>query len=56
LSYCGRARARAAACIKERKRVESTVIPKMRQEIAHGVDSNRAIAKAQGGCDAEGDR
>src|SRR5438309_10397467 len=41
------ARARAAARMKERKRAESTVIPKMRQEIAHGVDSNRAIAKAR---------
>ena len=41
------ARARAAARMKERKRVESTVIPRMQQEITRGVDRNRAIAKAR---------
>ena len=41
------ARARAAARMKERKRAESTVIPRMQQEIARGVDRNRAITKAQ---------
>ena len=39
------ARARAAARMKERKRAESTVIPRMQQEIMRGVDRNRAIAK-----------
>jgi hypothetical protein len=41
------ARARAAARMKERKRVESTVIARMQQEITRGVDRNRAIAKAR---------
>jgi hypothetical protein len=41
------ARARAAARMKERKRAESTVIPRMQQEIMRGVDRNRAIAKAR---------
>ena len=41
------ARARAAARMKERKRAESTVIPRMQQEITRGVDRNRAIAKAR---------
>ena len=41
------ARARAAARMKERKRVESTVIPRMQQEITRGVGRNRAIAKAR---------
>ena len=41
------ARARAAARMKERKRAESTVIPRMQQEIARGVDRNRAITKAR---------
>src|SRR6202011_958595 len=41
------ARARAAAREKERKRIESTVISKMQQEIARGVDRNRAITKAR---------
>jgi hypothetical protein len=41
------ARARAAARMKERKRVESTVIPRMQQEITRGVDRNRAIARAR---------
>ena len=33
--------------MKERKRAESTVIPRMQQEITRGVDRNRAIAKAR---------
>jgi hypothetical protein len=41
------ARARAAARMKERKRVASTVIPRMQQEITRGVGRNRAIAKAR---------
>ena len=41
------ARARAAARMKERKRAESTVIPRMQQEIMRGVGRNRAIAKAR---------
>ena len=41
------ARARAAARMKERKRAESTVIPRMQQEISRGVARNRAIAKAR---------
>jgi hypothetical protein len=41
------ARARAAARMKERKRVESAVIPRMQQEITRGVNRNRAIAKAR---------
>jgi IS30 family transposase len=41
------ARARAAARMKERKRVESTVIPRMQQEITRGVDRNRVIARAR---------
>ena len=41
------ARARAAARMKERKRAESTVIPRMQQEIARGVERNQAIAKAR---------
>jgi hypothetical protein len=41
------ARARAAARMKERKRAESTVIPRMQQEIARGVGRDRAIAKAR---------
>src|ERR1700738_4979808 len=42
-----RRRARVAARRKERKRVESTAIAKMRQEIARGVSRNRAIARAR---------
>jgi hypothetical protein len=42
-----KARARAAARMKERKRVESAVIPRMQQEITRGVGRNRAIAKAR---------
>jgi hypothetical protein len=42
-----KARARAAARMKERKRVESAVIPRMQQEITRGLDRNRAIAKAR---------
>jgi hypothetical protein len=38
-----KARARAAARMKERKRVESTVIPRMQQEITRGVGRNRAM-------------
>ena len=41
------ARARAAARMKERKRVESTVIPRMQQEITRGVGRDRAIARAR---------
>jgi hypothetical protein len=41
------ARERAAARMKERKRVESAVIPRMQQEITRGVNRNRAIAKAR---------
>jgi hypothetical protein len=41
------ARARSAARFKERSRVASTVIPKMKQEIARGVDRNDAIARAR---------
>jgi hypothetical protein len=41
------ARARAAARTKERTRVESTVIPRLQQEIARGVGRDRAIAKAR---------
>jgi hypothetical protein len=41
------ARARAAARMKDRKRVESTVMPRMQQEIARGVGRNRAIARAR---------
>ena len=33
--------------MKERKRAESTVIPRMQQEIARGVERNQAIAKAR---------
>ena len=33
--------------MKERKRAESTVIPRMQQEIARGVGRNRAIARAR---------
>ncbi len=39
------ARERAAARMKERKRVESAVIPRMQQEITRGVNRNRAIAR-----------
>jgi hypothetical protein len=35
------------AATKERKRVESTVIPRMQQEITRGVGRNRAIARAR---------
>jgi hypothetical protein len=42
-----RRRARAAARRKERKRVESAAIAKMRQEIARGVSRNRVIARAR---------
>ena len=41
------ARERAAARMKERKRAEGTVIPRMQQEITRGVNRNRAIAKAR---------
>jgi hypothetical protein len=41
------ARARAAAGMKERKRAESTVIPRLQQEIARGVGRDRAIARAR---------
>jgi hypothetical protein len=41
------ARARAAARMKERKRAESTVIPRMQQEIARGIGRDRAIARAR---------
>jgi DNA-directed RNA polymerase sigma subunit (sigma70/sigma32) len=41
------ARARAAARMKERKRVESAVITRLQQEITRGLDRNRAIAKAR---------
>src|SRR5580692_4495214 len=41
------ARARAAARTKERTRLESTVIPRLQQEITRGVDRNRAIARAR---------
>jgi GcrA cell cycle regulator len=41
------ARARAAARTKERTRVESTVIPRLQQEIARGVGRDRAIARAR---------
>ena len=42
-----KAHARAGASEKERKRIESTVISKMQQEIARGMDRNRAITKAR---------
>ena len=42
-----KARARAAARMKERKRVESAVIPRMQQEIMRGVGRDRAIARAR---------
>ena len=42
-----KAHAKAVAREKERKRIESTVISKMQQEIARGVDRNRAITKVR---------
>jgi hypothetical protein len=41
------ASARSAARVKQRERLANTVIPKMKQEIARGVDRDRAIAKAR---------
>jgi hypothetical protein len=41
------ARARAAARMKERKRITDAAISKMRHEIARGVERNQAIAKAR---------
>ncbi len=33
--------------MKERKRIESTVIAKLREQIARGIDRNQAIANAR---------
>jgi hypothetical protein len=41
------ARARSAARMKERKRINDKALSKMRQEIARGVDRNQAIAKVR---------
>jgi hypothetical protein len=41
------ARARSAARRKKRERVQSTVIPKMQQEIARGVERDRTIVRAR---------
>jgi hypothetical protein len=41
------ARARSAARQKERERVASTVLLKMKQAIARGLDRNRAIVRAR---------
>jgi len=40
-------RARSATRIKQRERLTNTVIPKMKQEIARGMDRDGAIAKAR---------
>jgi hypothetical protein len=40
-------RARSAARMKQRERLTNTVIPKMKQEIARGMDRDGAIAKAR---------
>jgi hypothetical protein len=40
-------RARSAARMKQRERLTNTMIPKMKQEIARGMDRDGAIAKAR---------
>jgi DNA-directed RNA polymerase sigma subunit (sigma70/sigma32) len=41
------ARARSAARLRERSRINGTAIQKMRRELARGVERNKAIANAR---------